>query len=111
MGHKSHAELFDCPNSNAQYKLVRAEADPVATYRQIECYHCGGPLKGREGQLILKYFLVDRPRTQTQAKSREVDPAKVPTRKGLGGCEGTTAARLCTQKAFRAKAVSMSIFD
>jgi hypothetical protein len=64
MGHKSHAELFTCPNCNAQYKLVRAEADPAATYRQIECYHCGGPLNGREGHYILKYFLVDRPRRQ-----------------------------------------------
>jgi len=26
--------------------------------------HCGGPLKGGEGQFILKYFLVDRPRKQ-----------------------------------------------
>jgi transcription elongation factor Elf1 len=41
MGHKSHAELFNCPNCNVQYKLVRAEADHAASYGQIECYHCG----------------------------------------------------------------------
>ena len=64
MGHQSHAELFNCPNCNAQYKLVRAEADHVGLYGQIECYHCGGPLKGGEGQFIFKYFLVDRPRRQ-----------------------------------------------
>ena len=64
MEHKSHVELFNCPNCNAQYKLVRAEADHAGSYRQIECYHCGGPLNGREGQHILKYFLVDRPRRQ-----------------------------------------------
>jgi hypothetical protein len=64
MGNKSHAELFNCPNCNAQYKLVRAEADHAASYSQIECYHCGAPLNGREAQFILKYFLVDRPRRQ-----------------------------------------------
>jgi hypothetical protein len=64
MGHQSHAEVFNCPNCNARYKLVRAEADHAASYGQIECYHCGGPLNGREGQFILKYFLVDRPRRQ-----------------------------------------------
>jgi DNA-directed RNA polymerase subunit RPC12/RpoP len=64
MGHKSHAELYNCPNCNAQYKLVRAEADHVGLYGQIECYHCGGPLKSGEGQFIFKYFLVDRPRKQ-----------------------------------------------
>jgi hypothetical protein len=62
--HKSHAELFSYPNCNAQYKLVRAEADPTKSYGQVECYHCGGSLNGREDQFILKYFLVDRPRRQ-----------------------------------------------
>jgi DNA-directed RNA polymerase subunit RPC12/RpoP len=56
----SAAELFKCPNCNSQYKLVRVEADPAATYGQIECPHCGGPLNGREGRFILKYFLIDR---------------------------------------------------
>jgi hypothetical protein len=64
MGLQSQAELFNCPNCNSQYKLVRAEADHVASYGPIECYHCGGPLNGREGQFILKYFLVERPRKQ-----------------------------------------------
>jgi hypothetical protein len=64
MGRESYAELFNCPSCNSQYKLVRAEADHTGSYGQIECYHCGGPLKGREGQFILKYFLVDRPRKQ-----------------------------------------------
>jgi hypothetical protein len=31
MGQKSHAELFNCPNCKAQYKLVRAEANPAAS--------------------------------------------------------------------------------
>jgi predicted RNA-binding Zn-ribbon protein involved in translation (DUF1610 family) len=64
VGFKSEAELFKCPNCGSQYKLVRVEADPAATYGQIECPRCGGPLNGRDGKFILKYFLVDHPRRQ-----------------------------------------------
>jgi hypothetical protein len=55
VGFKSEAELL-------QYKLVRVEADPAASYGQIECPHCGGLLNSREGRFILTYFLIDRPR-------------------------------------------------
>jgi ssDNA-binding Zn-finger/Zn-ribbon topoisomerase 1 len=60
----SDVELFNCPNCGSQYKLVRVEADPTASYCRVECPHCGGPLSNREGRYILKYFLVDRPRKQ-----------------------------------------------
>ena len=40
---------FKCPNCEANYKLVRAEA-------------------GREGGFVLKYFLVDRPRRKAPAR-------------------------------------------
>ena len=29
--------------------------------QRLTCRRCGGPLRGREGRFILKYFLVDRP--------------------------------------------------
>jgi hypothetical protein len=32
----------------------------------IECYYCGGPLIGREGQFVLKYFVADQPRKQAK---------------------------------------------
>jgi hypothetical protein len=70
MGLKSQAELVNCPNCNVEYRLVRAEAGPETSYGQIECYHCGGPLNGREGQFILKYFLVKNQRKR--AKSSRV---------------------------------------
>jgi hypothetical protein len=60
------ATRFDCPNCDAEYKLVRAEAGPPPD-RQIVCRRCGSPLQGREGNFILKYFLVDRPRIQAKA--------------------------------------------
>jgi hypothetical protein len=46
----SHAEFVNCPNCSSQYKLVRAEADPAASYGQIECYDCGGPLLAGKGR-------------------------------------------------------------
>jgi hypothetical protein len=62
----SQAEAFSCPNCNSRYKLVRAEADPESPEGQVPCRQCGAPLNGREGHLVLKYFLVDKPRRQAR---------------------------------------------
>jgi predicted Zn finger-like uncharacterized protein len=50
----------NCPHCGAAYKVVQIEApsDPV----EITCRSCGGPLQGREGRFLLKYFLVDKRR-------------------------------------------------
>ena len=52
---------FACPNCGAQYKLVRVETNEALPDQQLACRKCGGPLHGREGRFVLKYFLVDRP--------------------------------------------------
>jgi hypothetical protein len=57
---------FACPTCGARYKLVRVEADTVSTNGLLMCRSCGGPLNGREGRYILKYFLVDRPKIQAR---------------------------------------------
>ena len=62
-----HAELFHCPTCQGRYKLVRAEADPESSSGPIECCYCGGPLNGREGQFVLKYFVADNPRRRAKA--------------------------------------------
>jgi hypothetical protein len=49
-------------NCGARYTLVRAEADGASVSGQLACRSCGGPLNGREGRFVLKYFLVDRPK-------------------------------------------------
>ena len=57
----AHASLrMNCPHCGAAYKVVQVEApsDPV----EITCRSCGGPLAGREGRFLLKYFLVDKRR-------------------------------------------------
>ena len=47
------------PNCGAKYEVVRVEAPQARTTdREITCISCGGPLFGREGPFLLKYFLV-----------------------------------------------------
>jgi hypothetical protein len=60
-------EPFACPTCGVRYKLVRADADEASASNQLLCRSCGGPLNGREGRFVLKYFLVDRPRVQAKA--------------------------------------------
>ena len=51
---------FNCPNCGARYEVVRIEEPPRPTHREVTCLSCGGPLHGREGKFVLKYFLTDR---------------------------------------------------
>jgi len=57
---KFRPTLFKCPHCGARYKVVRAEAT-AAINREITCLACELPLVGREGDFVLKYFLVDAP--------------------------------------------------
>ena len=51
---------MNCPHCGAAYRVVQVEApsDPV----EVTCRSCGGPLQGRIGRFLLKYFLVDKRR-------------------------------------------------
>jgi len=49
---------FHCPNCNALYQVVKVEAGPETINREITCRVCGGPLSGREGKFVIKYFLL-----------------------------------------------------
>jgi hypothetical protein len=49
---------FTCPNCGAFYQVVKTEAGPETDNREITCRVCGGPLTGREGNFVLKYFLL-----------------------------------------------------
>jgi hypothetical protein len=49
---------FTCPNCKALYEVVKVEAGPETADREITCQVCGSPLVGREGKLVLKYFLL-----------------------------------------------------
>jgi transcription elongation factor Elf1 len=59
------ANLFDCPICQAHYKIVRMESDQIDFDGPVACRSCGAPLQGREGNAILKYFLVGGRRART----------------------------------------------
>ena len=56
---------YQCPNCDAQYQVVRVEAEPVTVERELTCLSCDAPLQGREGRLALKYFLLSPRRRRT----------------------------------------------
>ena len=57
---------FNCPNCNALYEVVKLQAGPETNDREITCRNCGNPLIGREGSLVLKYFLLRKCWTRTE---------------------------------------------
>ena len=55
---------FKCPGCGARYVVVKADAGPDTPDTiegQVDCRVCGAPFVGREGDFVLKYFLVWRP--------------------------------------------------
>jgi hypothetical protein len=53
---------FSCRNCDALYKIIKAEGDPDGTDRIVSCLVRGELLPRREGQLVLKYFLISKRR-------------------------------------------------
>ena len=49
---------FTCPNCDALYQVVKAEPGRETVDREVACRSCGGPLAGRDGKFVLKYFLL-----------------------------------------------------
>jgi hypothetical protein len=61
--------LFNCPACGAEYKVVRMEATSAETPdEELQCRNCGGPLDARDGNFILKYFLVKTPKKGRRKK-------------------------------------------
>lgn len=56
---------FKCPTCAAIYHVVCVEAGPAAPDPAnddgLACPVCRSPLRARDGEFILKYFLVHRP--------------------------------------------------
>ena len=50
--------FFKCPNCEALYHIVKVKAGPKTADREITCRDCGGPLAGRQGKFVIKYFLL-----------------------------------------------------
>jgi rubredoxin len=70
---------FICPGCQARYKLVRAKAETRFRDVPLHCRVCKQPLAAMDGENILKYFLISRPKTrQSQAQPRLVTTATPP---------------------------------
>jgi hypothetical protein len=52
---------FQCPHCRALYQVIKCEAGPETDDGQIACRACGALLVGRDGQFVLKYFLLRPP--------------------------------------------------
>ena len=63
-------DTFTCPSRKALYQVVKVEAGPETVDSEINCRVCGGPLAGREGKFVLKYFLL---REATRRKRHRTD--------------------------------------
>jgi hypothetical protein len=50
--------LFRCSTCFALYQVTKAEAGPETIDLEIACRVCSAPLPAREGQFVLKYFLL-----------------------------------------------------
>ena len=70
MARPTRVEFFKCPNCDALYQVVRAEAGPETTSEgERACRVCGAPLAVRDGAFVLKYFLLRWPAVNRFGKS------------------------------------------
>jgi hypothetical protein len=51
--------FFKCPNCDALYQVIKVESGPETTPDpEVPCRICGGSLAARDGDFVLKYFLL-----------------------------------------------------
>jgi hypothetical protein len=60
--HGTTTAQFNCAICNALYHLIKVEAGPETVDRELNCRACGTLLPARDGQFVLKYFLLQKPR-------------------------------------------------
>jgi hypothetical protein len=67
---------FFCPNCAAPYQIVKVEAAPQTSFREMTCRDCGAPFPAREGKFDLKYFMLRKAaRVQRWKRPRKPVPA------------------------------------
>jgi hypothetical protein len=67
--HGTTTGQFNCPQCDALYYLIETEAGPETADLQLTCVACDAPLPGREGSIVLKYFLSSPPRRKKLRKT------------------------------------------
>jgi predicted Zn finger-like uncharacterized protein len=53
---------FSCPQCESHYRVIRAKAGPQTSDQSVHCMFCGHALAPRDGEYVLKYFLISRSR-------------------------------------------------
>jgi predicted Zn finger-like uncharacterized protein len=51
-------KMSTCAKCQALYYVVKVESGPETVERDVMCPSCGAPLVGREGNFVLKYFML-----------------------------------------------------
>jgi hypothetical protein len=59
---KADVADFICPGCQARYKMVRAKSAARSRDLPLHCKVCKQPLAATDGEDILKYFLIRRPK-------------------------------------------------
>jgi hypothetical protein len=72
--------LFRCKSCFALYQVVKAQAGPETVELEVACRVCNGPLVAREGQFVLKYFLL---RKASRLDARRALAGQVPGERTL----------------------------
>ena len=49
---------FKCAHCDALYQVIKSKAGPETVDSETNCRICGRPLAGRDGEFVLKYFLL-----------------------------------------------------
>ena len=76
MARPGRYNFFKCPSCDVLYDVIRAEAGPETRDSEIGSRVCGAPLAPRDGEFVLKYFLLRkavRPRVSAKASARSSD--------------------------------------
>ena len=76
--------LFRCSSCFALYQVVKTQAGPETVDPQIACRVCNGPLAAREGQFVLKYFLLREASRLDARRARQGFLRAKPTAPTLG---------------------------
>jgi len=66
-------EKFVCRQCETEYRLVKVSAGSLVSDASIHCLQCQAELPTREGNLVLKYFLVQQPAKTKSVKSVPVE--------------------------------------
>ena len=67
------AARFQCPNCEAEYRVVHVEAPPTHD-QPLLCLSCRSPLQNREGKFALKYFRMKRAKRAQEVRSASTSP-------------------------------------